>query len=251
MEASTEIAVTCDVDAPSAMAFWKRTRKQLPLRRAVGRGENRNDAQLLPEFGDGAQNRPFRHFPSQGVLQLRDGGVAGFKMFVGLDGQRRNRARSGQLRAAPPVAVAPQSVDVGQYPTGHDEIGLLAGLTEQIQAHGHAVGLQADQQILGLGDGFGCGSRVVFPGYSFNKGWRDKAGILLPREKQTEPGLLDPRPGVLERECPITILAHPFGARCFQLFCCQRKTSLPGWRNHLPAQLLRATRLPSRDPRVC
>ncbi len=31
--------------------------------------------------------------------------------------------------------------------------------------------------------------------------------------------------------CPASVLAHPFGARCFQLFRCQRKTSLPGWQS--------------------
>ena len=31
MEASTEIAVTCEVDAPSAMAFWKRCRSSCHL----------------------------------------------------------------------------------------------------------------------------------------------------------------------------------------------------------------------------
>ena len=169
MEASTEIAVTCDVDAPSAMAFWKRTRSSCHCGVLPGRGDHRNDAQLLPQFGDGAQNRRFRHFPAQRVLQLRDGGVAGFKKLVGLDGELRNRARPGQLRAAPPVAVAAQGVDVRQNPAGHDKIGLLAGLSQQIQAHCNAFGFQANQQVLGQGDNFGGGSRAAFTGYGFNK----------------------------------------------------------------------------------
>ena len=83
------------------------------------------------------------------MLQLRDGGVAGFKELVGLDGQLRNLARSSQLRAAAPVAIAAQGIDVGQNPGGHHKVGLFAGLAQQIQPDRYAVRLQANQQLLG------------------------------------------------------------------------------------------------------
>ncbi len=156
MEASTEIAVTCDVDAPSAMAFWKRSRSSCHWRCLAWSRHHRNNAQLLPEFGDGAENSGFRHLAAERMPQLRDGGVARLKMLVGLDGQRRNLARSRQLRAAPPVAIAAKSIDVGQNPSRHNEIRLLARLSKQVQANGHAFRFEANQQVFRQGDNFGC-----------------------------------------------------------------------------------------------
>jgi hypothetical protein len=155
------MAVTCEVEAPSAMAFWKRWRSSCHLAVCTGSRDNGNDAQLLPKLGDGAQNGAFGHFPAQRMGQLGKGRVAGFQQFVGLDGQLRNLARTGQLRSATPVAVAAQSIDVGQNPTGHHKIGELAGQAEQIQAHGHTVCLQADQQLFSQGNVFWIGGGVA------------------------------------------------------------------------------------------
>ena len=173
MEASTEMAVTCEVDAPSAMAFWKRVRRSCHLAVCAGSGDHRNDAKLLPELGDGAQNRGFRHFAAQRVLERRDRGVACLEKLVGLDGQLRNLARAGQLRAATPVAVAAQRIHVGQNPGRHDKVGLLAGLSQQVQAHCDAVCLQANQQLLGKCNVFGIGGRIPMTRYGLNKGRRD------------------------------------------------------------------------------
>ena len=139
------MAVTCEVDAPSAIAFWKRVRSSCHLAVCAGRGDHRNDAKLLPELGDGAQNGAFRHFAAQRVLERGDGGIARLQQLVGLDGQLRNLARAGQLRAAAPVAVAAKRVHVGQNPGRHNKVGLLAGLSQQVQTHCHAVCLQANQ----------------------------------------------------------------------------------------------------------
>ena len=93
--------------------FLEAQAKQLPLRSLAGSGDNRNDAQLLPELGDGAQNGGFGDFPTQGMRELGKGGVARLQQLVGLDGQGRNLAGAGQLRAAAPVAVASEGIDVG------------------------------------------------------------------------------------------------------------------------------------------
>src|ERR1019366_873334 len=77
---------------------------------------------------------------------------------------------------------------------------------------------------------FRVGIGVPLSGNGLNKRRRYGDGILPLGEKKTKTSLLDPGPGVLKCRCPMSVLAHPFGARCFQLLCCQRKTSLPSWR---------------------
>ena len=147
MEASTEIAVTCEVDAPSAIAFWKRIRSSchwavLPGAETTGMMRSCCQSSVMARrTADSDTSRPSACF------NCGNGGVAGFKQLVGLDGQRRYLARSGQLRAAPPVAVAAQSVDVGQYPCRHNEVGLLAGLSEHVQPDCHAIRFQANEQF--------------------------------------------------------------------------------------------------------
>ena len=192
MEASTEMAVTCEVDAPSAMAFWKRVRSSCHWAVLAGRGDNRNDAKLLPELGNGAQNCAFSDFAAQGMLQRRDGGVARLKQLVGLDGQLRNLAGAGKLRAAAPVAIAAKRVHVGQNPCRHNKVGLLAGLSQQVQAHCHAVCLQAYQQLLGKRDVFGVGGRIPLTRNGLNKGRRDGGGELPSGQEETQAGLLNP-----------------------------------------------------------
>ena len=184
MEASTEIAVTCEVDAPSAMAFWKRMRSSCHLAAWPGRRNNRNDAQLLPEFSNGAQNSGFADFAAQRVLELGDGGIACFKQLVGLNGQLRNLARTGQLRAAAPVAVAPQRIHVGQNPGGHHKVGLLAGLAQQIQPDCHAIRLQTHQQLFGSAICFGSGVAFRWPATaSTNEGATEEENCLLGRKR--------------------------------------------------------------------
>ncbi len=143
------MAVTCEVEAPSAMAFWKRCAQQLPLGGLAGRRDHGNDAKLLPELGDGAQNGAFGYFPAQRMSESGDGGVArlqaackpaqpaakpGASRSVAGCGASRGR-RAGHRRRAEP-----------SWPP---QIGLLAGLAQQVQPHGHAVGLQAHQQLFG------------------------------------------------------------------------------------------------------
>jgi hypothetical protein len=149
MEASTEMAVTCEVEAPSAMAFWKRRRSSCHWAGWPGAETTGNDAKLLPEFGDGAQNGAFGHFPAQRMGEFGNGGVARLQACRPGHGQLRNLARAGQLRAAAPVAVAAQGIHVGQNPAGHHKVRLLAGQAQQVQPHRHAVCLQAHQQLFG------------------------------------------------------------------------------------------------------
>ena len=123
--------------------------QQLPVRRLPWSRKRGNDAQLLPKLGDGAQNRLFSDFPAQKTGKLGDVGVSRLEPLVGLNGQWRDLARTGQLRAPPPVAVSPQGIHVGQDPGSNHVIGLLAGVTQQVQPHGYAVLLKPYQQFLG------------------------------------------------------------------------------------------------------
>ena len=88
---------------------------------------------------------------------------SGFEQLVGLDGQLRNLARTGQLRAAAPVAIAAQGIDVGQNPGSHNKIGLFAGLAQQIQPYRYAIGFKAHQQFFGKSNVLGRGSTSGVP----------------------------------------------------------------------------------------
>ncbi len=135
----------------------------------AGGGDNRNDAKLLPELSDGAQNSGFSDFAAQGMLESRDSGVARLEELVSLYSQRRNLAGAGKLRAATPVAVAPERIHVWQNPCRYNEIGVLARLSQQVQTHCHAVCLQAYQQLLGKRNMFGIGGRIPMTRYGLNK----------------------------------------------------------------------------------
>src|ERR1700729_2862227 len=101
--------------------------------RLAGSGEHRDDAQLLPELSDRTQDSGLGDFAAESMLQLRDRGVARFKKFVGLDRERRNLTRARQLRAATPITIAAQRVDIGQNPCCDNEVGLLAWLSQKVQ----------------------------------------------------------------------------------------------------------------------
>ncbi len=123
--------------------------QQLPLGGLSGRGNDRNDTELLPKFSDGAQNGGFGHFATQSKSQLGNGRVAGLQPLVGLNGERRDLAGTGKLRAATPIAVAAQRIHVGQNPACDHKVGLFAGLSQQIEPDSHTVIFKADQQLLG------------------------------------------------------------------------------------------------------
>ena len=116
-----------------------------------------------------AQNSGFGDFPTQCMLQTGDGCVACLKLLVGLHRQLRNLARTGQLRAAAPVAVAAQRIHIGQNPARHHKVRLLARLAQQVQADRHIVELQADQQLFCEVNMLGIGSRIPLSGYGLNK----------------------------------------------------------------------------------
>jgi hypothetical protein len=83
------------------------------------------------------------------MLEDSNGGVARLQLLVRLNSQLRNLARAGQLRAAPPVAVASEGIHVGQDPACHYIVRLLAGMSQQVQPHSYAIGFQAHQQLFG------------------------------------------------------------------------------------------------------
>jgi hypothetical protein len=146
--------------------------QELPLGGLARRRDNWNDPQLLPQFGNRPEHGPFGHFPAERMLQARNCGVSRLEQLVGLDCQLGHLARTGQLRAAAPVAISAQRIDIRQNPACHHKVWLLARLSLKIQAHCHIASLKADQQLFGERNVFGIGSRVLLTGYCFNKRWR-------------------------------------------------------------------------------
>ncbi len=90
-------------------------------------------------------------------------------MLVGLNGQLRNLAGAGQLRAAAPVTVTPEGIHVGQNPGSDDEIGLLAGLAKHIEPDSNAIDLETHEEFLGCRNLTGVGGRIPMSGDSLNK----------------------------------------------------------------------------------
>jgi hypothetical protein len=217
--------------------------QELPLGSLARRRDNWNDPQLLPQLGDGSQHGCFGNFTAQRVLQAGDCGVTRLKHLVSLHSELRYLARTRQLWAATPVAVAAECVHIRQNPACHDKIRLFTRLALEVEAHSNIGRFQSDQQLFGEHDVLGIRSCVPVTGYGLDKRWRYRRSKLPSREKETQTGLFDPGTGILKRKGPMSVVAHPFGARRFQLLCCQRKTSLPG------CQRRRASLSPER--RVC
>lgn len=134
--------------------FLEAEPEQLPLGRLAGRGDDRNNTELLPKLSNGTEHGGFRNFPAQGVLKLWNCCFRNFKQLVCLHGELRYLAGPGELGAATPVPVATERIHVGQYPGGDHKIGLLAGLTQQVEAHRHVVSFKTNQQFFSQGDLF-------------------------------------------------------------------------------------------------
>jgi hypothetical protein len=201
----------------------------LPERWCADFRDDGNNAQLLPQLVKGAQNRGLRHFAAQRIANLRSGHVGGIELLGGKNGELGNLARPGQLGRTAPVAISSQSVDIGKNPSSDDVIRLISGLTGKVEANGHTFGLQPDQKGLGCTDQFESGfgrSLACYGLYKGRSGGRSRqyrlACLRGTRQENTKSGLLDPGTDILNGDCPVSVLAHPFGARCFQLLCCQR-----------------------------
>jgi len=81
--------------------------------------------------------------------------VAGFEMFIGLHGELRNLPRAGQLRAAPPVTVAPERVNWAE-PAGHNKVG-LTGCPRRLSLTATSSKLKTHQQSSANTE-YGCAS---------------------------------------------------------------------------------------------
>jgi hypothetical protein len=103
------------------------------------------------------------------MLQVCDGCVARFEVFVGLDSQLRDLSGAGQLRAATPVAITPEGIHVGQYPAGHNKIGLLTGLAQEIEPDGDVVELKAYQKFFRESDMRWLRGRILVAGDGLDK----------------------------------------------------------------------------------
>ena len=165
--------------------------------------------------GDGANNGDFADFASQRLLQVGDVGIAGFKVLVDMDGELGNLARSSELRAAAPVAIAAECIHVGQNPGGNDEIGLFAGLAQQVQPYRNSIIFKTNKQIFSESDGLWIRGRIRPSGDGFNKRGCNGRGKLPPRQKETKSSLFNPRAGIFQGKSSKAVLAHSFGARLY------------------------------------
>jgi len=95
-------------------------------------------------------------------------------------------------------------------------------LAEQIEPHSYAVKLQANQQVFRCGDVLGIRVASRFPATASTSEvrWKRKTAVWAGKDIIRS---LQSRAGIFKCESPVSVLAHPFGARCFQLLCCQRK----------------------------
>src|ERR1700749_3576664 len=143
--------------------------KQLPLGRLAGRSDHGNNAKLLPELSDGTNNGRFSGAVAQSMLELRDRSVARFELLVGLYGQLRNGARTGQLWIASPIAIASEGIHIRQNPGGYNKVRLLTGLALKIEPDGDAFNFQAYQQLFGRRDLSRVWSRIWLSGNCLNK----------------------------------------------------------------------------------
>jgi hypothetical protein len=90
------MAVTCEVEAPSAMAFWKRSAEQLPLGGLAGSRDTGMMRSCCQSSVMARRTALFGHFPAQRMCQLGNGRVARFQQLVGL---RRPVAKPGASRS--------------------------------------------------------------------------------------------------------------------------------------------------------
>src|SRR6185437_157621 len=67
-------------------SFLKARAQQLPTRGGAGRRNHRKNTELLPKLCNCAKDSGFTHFPTQRVLELRNGRLAAFEKLVSLNG---------------------------------------------------------------------------------------------------------------------------------------------------------------------
>jgi hypothetical protein len=127
----------------------------------------------------------------------------------------RNLPRSRQLRAAPPIAIAPQRVHIRQNPGCNNKIRLFTRLALQVEPNRNSFIFKANEQIFGQRDRLLIGSRLRPSSDGFNEGGRNGRRELPPWQKETKAGLFNPRTRIVQRESSKAVLAHPFGARLY------------------------------------
>ena len=171
------MAVTCEVEAPSAMAFWKRCGAAATWP-AAGRCNHGNNAELLPELGDGAQNGDFGDFAAQRMLQLgrwwhrplraacrpaRPAAKPGASRSVADCGASRGRRAAHRRRAEP---------------RRRQQSRLLARLTQQIRRTATPSVSRRTSRSSASAINLGSGVAIPLTRYGLNKGWRDEGGKL-------------------------------------------------------------------------
>ena len=164
---------------------------------------------------EGAEDGGLGDFTAEGIANLDCGKICRIKLLGGQDGELRNLSRAGELGRTAPVAVAAESINIGKHPAGDDVIGLVAGQAGEIESNGDALRLEAYQEGLGGSDQLESGFGSALAGDGFDKGRSGESRLRGARQENTKSRLLDPGADIFKSGSPMSVLAHPFGARCF------------------------------------
>ena len=150
---------------------------------------NGEDAQLLPELGQGAKNGSLGDF----LAEVSDEVVGGFgavldEQGVGVGGERRDLAGARGGRRLLPGFVAAKGEDEGEGGGGDDEVRRLGGgggKAEQVERDGGTVGDETSEQGTGGRRGRVGGVSVGDAEGGFDEGGGGDAGELgLGREEE-------------------------------------------------------------------
>ena len=161
-------------------------RSKLPLGRLPTGCDYRDDAQLLPELRDGANDGGLGDFASQGLLQVGDVVVATFQLLVDMHCELRNLAGSRQLRAAPPIAIAAERVHMGR-PNPLPRNRAIGGLPSAVSLTATPSFSSRTRRSSALRYGFGVRGRFRPSSDGFNKRRCDGRGRLPPWQKRQSP----------------------------------------------------------------
>ena len=207
------MAVTCEVEAPSAMAFGSGA-QQLPLGGLPRSRDHRDDAKLLPQFSDGADNGRLGDFACPAPAS------------VGKRWSRRLRAacRHGRQAAKPAAIRSAAGCDASRdRPAGHKHRAAprrrpqnraVRRAGPEVEPDRNSIIFKANKQILRKCDGLLIRGCLRPSGDGLHKRGRDGRSELPLRQKETKSRLFNPGAGFLQGQSSKAVLAHSFGARC-------------------------------------
>jgi hypothetical protein len=194
------------------------------VRRLTRFGENRADAQALPELAQTAQHGGFGQFAAQSLAGFgRGAATLLIEQFPQFEHQRRHFVAGGFLRSALPVRVGAQTENIGQRLRVGEKIRLLPHRAKEVQRHHRAGGDQAGQERLRLLDGGQSGGCVPAAQASFDKRGRRRRQLRMPRQIKAQRMLGQPALRIFKSKDGTLVLAPVRRPCCLELLCYQER----------------------------